>query len=350
MPNSKPAFASGALPPILVASRLPPSLHAPALRVKGSQPIKEEGESMSDIKDLQRQIAKLNESIGRLAGDQEAIQFETYAKACLEAKLLNPTLRASTKRSFQNQVTNHLVPAFGSLELGKITNPVFLKWVIEKRKSQPGFRFFNARKSLIEILNSAKSDGHLEKLPKLDNPDEPRNVGRVLEDAEVLKILKNTRQRIFRFFFYCLWKMGCRPREILQWEYSMIKWETADRAWISIPARISKTKRSREIPLHAGVAKRIYKEHMSNRSAVFVFPKIGDPTKPQMEYHAAWRTATKRAGVKAMPYDTRRTFASRCAAEGKSLMYIAKFLDTSTKMLEGVYVKTQKAVLEDLIK
>lgn len=309
---------------------------------------------MSDsLKDLQRQIAKLNESMSRLAGDQEAIQFGKYAQEYLRQKLLNPTLRRSTKRSFQNQVTHHLVPAFGSLEMGKITNLVFLQWVMDKRQDDPGFRFFNARKSLIEILNAAKNEGQLDRIPKLDNPDQPRSVGRVLEDREVLRLLRRTKQRLFRFFFYTLWKMGCRPREILQWEWSMIAWDEPGHTWISIPARISKTDRNRRIPINPNVSKRLWKRWQKGPFSKYVFPKIEGPNLPclpQLEYHGAWRTACKKAGIKAMPYDMRRTFITKAMVDGKRPVYVAQFLDTSVKMIEKVYTKEDIATMEDISK
>lgn len=311
------------------------------------------------ILELQRQIARISASISLVAGDRRTPTFGEYASTYLDNKLANPTLRETTKRSFYQQVKCHLIPTFGAIPLDKLGNMEFLKWVVEKRDAAetlpagPGrmTRFFNARKYLIEVLGAAKEDGLIEKLPKIDNPDVPRNVGRALETKEILGIIRHTKKRLFRFFFYTLWKMGCRPREILKWEWSMIRWEGPNKAWIDIPARISKTVRSRSIPINPSVAKRLYQIYKrGGNGSKYVFPNVKDASKPQLSYHGAWATACKKAAVKAMPYDLRRTFITRHAAEGSPMIYVAKFLDTSTKMIEAVYAKSQATVMEAIAK
>lgn len=302
---------------------------------------------MSDqdsLRSLQRQIAKLSGAIGKLAGDRPALLFKDYANPYLAAKLLNPTLRSSTKASFANQVTKHLVPAFGHLPIDKISNAEWLAWVL----ATPGItRFFNARKSLVEIMTAAKADGHIERMPKFDNPDLPKDTGRLLEDKEILNIIWRSR-RPFRFIFYTFWKMGCRPREILRWEWTMIRWIGPGKAWIDIPARISKTDRSRSIPINSGVADILSRRIGRGNCSRFVFPSRDSVEQPQLSYQSAWKTACNRAKVNAVVYDLRRTFITKKAADGKPMIYVAKLLDTSTKMIESCYAKTQFEVMEDI--
>ena len=309
------------------------------------------------ILELQRQMARINASISLMAGDRRMPTFGEYATTYMENKLMNPSLRDTTKRSFAQQVAGHLIPTFGETPIDKLGNVEFLKWVLAKRaegetkKPGPGrmTRFFNARKYLIEILNAAKNDGLIERLPKLDNPDVPRNVGRALAVRECLGIIRRTKKRLFRFFFYTLWKMGCRPREILKWEWSMIR-QVDDKLWIDIPARISKTVRSRSIPINPGVAKRLMAMLKAGVTSPYVFPNVFDPSKPQLSYHGAWAAARRKANVNAMPYDFRRTFITNKAAQGAPMIYVAKFLDTSTKMIESVYAKSQADIMEAIAK
>ncbi len=313
--------------------------------------------SDEQILELQRQMAKMTETMRKISGDRRTPTFGEFAAEYMEQKLANPTLRETTKRSFYQQVACHLIPTFGDTPIDKVNNKDFLKWVVAKReaaeqmKSGPGrmTRFFNARKYMVEIMSAAKEAGHIEKLPKLDNPDAPRSVGRVLAVREVLSILKNTKKRLFRFFFYTLWKMGCRPREVLKWEWSMIRKTPNGMTWIDIPARISKTDRARSIPINPGVARRLW-ELFKQRISPYIFPNVFDPSKPQLSYHGAWATACKKAKItKAMPYDLRRTFVSEKAASGMPLLYVARALDSSTKMLETVYAKNQADVMEAII-
>lgn len=306
---------------------------------------------MSELKDLRRKISDLSAHIDRLSGDQVTLLFKDFAEEYLKTKLASPVLRQSTKDSFENQVRNHLIPRFGALPLERVTNAEFVYWVNETRQKPDGItRFFNSRKVLIEILTAARNDGHIEKLPKLDNPDAPKNVGRVLEDSEVLAILWHSR-RPFRFIFYTLWKMGCRPREVLNWQWSMIRWNEPGKTWIDIPAIISKTDRFRSIPLNPGVSRRLYTRYQRRNDSKFVFPSRKRLDRPQITYQSAWDTACARAKVKdAVVYDFRRTAITRWAADGKPTLYISKLLDTSVAMVEKVYAKSQAAVLEEIIK
>lgn len=302
-------------------------------------------------------MATMAETMRLISGERRTPTFGEFAKGYLEEKLANPTLRDTTKRSFYQQVDKHLIPTFGAIPIDKISNVDFLKWVVSKREDaeslKPGrgrmTRFFNARKYLIEILGAAKELGHIQRLPKLDNPDTPRSVGRALAPREVLKILRHTKKRLFRFFFYVLWKMGCRPREILKWEWSMLRFSEPGKTWIDIPARISKTVRSRSIPINPQVSRRLAAMYKRSNGGKYVFPNVKDPRKPQLSYHGAWATACKKAMIKAMPYDLRRTFITERAASGKPMIYVAKALDTSTKMIEAVYAKSQADIMEAIV-
>lgn len=305
---------------------------------------------MSDeaLKSLRKQIESLNAAVAKMSGDNPVPTFGEFASSYLKEKLARP-LREATKRSFENQVRLHLIPGFGGLFIDKMTNPVWLEWV-EREKTKEGrklTRFFNARKSLIEILRAAQHAGYIEKLVKLDDPDESKNTGRMLERQEIIQILWAAK-RPFRLIFYAFFRMGCRPREILRWEWSMLSLRN-DKLWLSIPARISKTGRSRDIPINPNLARIIKIRQKRGNGSIFIFPSRDSPERPQLTYQSAWSTACASAKVEAVPYDLRRTFISRCAAEGKPMIYVAKALDTSTKMIESVYAKSQAEVMEKII-
>jgi integrase len=307
--------------------------------------------SDEDIKALRRQAEAFSETIRKLMGTDETQSFATFAAHYLALKNDRPHIRESTKRAFAIQVINHLIPAFGALPIDKVTNAEWLRWVMKKRNTpKPKMtRFFNPRKALAEIMIAAKEEGHLQKAPKFDNPDEAHNVGRCLEDKEIYQIIWMTR-RPFRIIFYMLFKMGIRPREMLQWKWEMIRFNEPGHTWIDIPARISKTDRQRSIPINPEVSRILHLRFMRGNGSVFVFPHTERKDKPQLSYNSAWKTACKKAKVKAVPYDLRRTFITRCAAEGKPLIYVAKALDTSTKMIENIYAKSQVEVMESIIK
>lgn len=307
--------------------------------------------SDEDLKNLQRQAAALTESLKKLSGDQPVETFGKFAAHYLASKMDRPNIRASTKNAFAIQVTNHLIPAFGALPLDQVNNIEWLKFVAAKKNAEypTMMRFFNPRKALAEILIAAKEAGHLQKTPKLDNPDETLSVGRCLENEEIFKIIWHSR-RPFRIIFYVLFKMGIRPREMLQWKWEMIRFNEPGHTWIDVPARISKTDRQRSIPINPEVSRILYRRFMRGNGSAFVFPSTVSKDKPQLSYNSSWKRACREAKVKAVPYDLRRTFITRCAAEGKPLIYVAKALDTSTKMIENIYAKSQVEVMENIIK
>lgn len=294
-----------------------------------------------------RQAAELSAQLNRMAGDTPVTLFSDYARAYMEAKNKRPKLRKSTKASFQNQVVNHLIPRFGALPLDKITNAIWCQWTEEEKGIS---KFFNARKALIEILTAAKEEGIVQKVPHFDNPDEYEPVGRVLMLEEIYAILRKA-TRPFRLIFYAFWKMGCRPREILQWEWSMIEWSRpkSSFAYIKIPARITKTGRAREIPIDPDLTSYLKIRHARGNGSIYVFPKRSDPGAWQSSYQSAWVTACRKAGVvNAMVYDFRRTFITRCAAAGKSMDFVAKQLDTSAAMIRRFYLKDDAETMEGL--
>lgn len=303
-----------------------------------------------EFRALLRQAEKLNQQISKLAGTQQEVSFGEFAKSYLKIKLANPTLRESTKRAFEFQLRCNLIPGFGALPIRALNNLVWIEWVKKTREAARTNRFFNARKCLMEILHAAMQDGHLERVPKIDNPDAVKKIGRVIEPREVWAILRNTTYPEFRLFFYVLYRMGCRPREILKWEWSMIRFQEPAETWIDIPARISKCDRDRSIPLDPKVSHQLYRIWKRGVSSPFVFPNRVHPNQPQLSYHGAWATSCKKAGIKAMPYDFRRSAITRWAAAGKSLPFMALVLDTSPGMINKIYLKPDKVAMENIFK
>lgn len=307
-----------------------------------------ENERDEAIRSLQRQMLQLTADMNRVAGDTQEVLFKDFASEYLAEKLNRTKLRDATKRSFENQVLKHLIPRFGQLPLGKINNAIWNQWIADEKKIT---KFFNARKSIIEILSAAVELNLIQKVPQLDNPDEYEPVGRVLLLKEILGILWRA-ARPFRLIFYAFWKMGCRPREILQWEWTMIEWSRTGRdfSYIHIPARISKTGRSRVIALDPDLAGFLRQRfRLYGHKSIFVFPKRNDPTKPQWSYQSAWVTACRKAKVlAAMVYDFRRTFVTVAIDAGKQIDRLARHLDTSAPMIRRFYLKEDVNAMEGL--
>jgi hypothetical protein len=312
----------------------------------------------SQIRDASKLIGMLSASLAELT-DKKVPTFGEFTQGWLKEQMDSHAHRESTKKAKEYQVRRNLIPAFGQIPLDRFGNADWNAWVKLTKENPKDWRitrYFNARKTVNEILNAAKERGILERKPKLDNPDAHKKVGRVLTDLEVWWILRNTTYRIFRLFFYTMYKQGFRPREILRWERSMLKTADNGSLWIDVPARITKTKRARLAPINATVAKHILRTLKENPNARFVFENRIHPDRPQLSYHGAWKTACAKVGAKhpefkkAVPYDFRRTFITRAMVRGAQPVFVAKHLDTSVPMLQNVYTKDDAPTMEALVR
>jgi hypothetical protein len=310
------------------------------------------------IREMQRTIEKLNMSMATLVGERRVPTVGEFAQEFITEELASTEHRESTKRAKEYQVRRNIIPAFGKLPMDGLGNIQWNAWIKETKANPRDWRitrYFNVRKLLTELFHKAKVRGIIENVPKLDNPDEHRNTGRVITDRETWWILRNTTYRIFRVFFYGLYKQGVRPREMLRWERSMIKTAPDGRMWVEVPARITKTARSRLMPVNQTLAKHICRIMKENPDSRFVFQNRIHPDAPQLSYHGAFRTALMKARKAhpemkpCVPYDWRRSFITRAMIAGKQPVYIAKLLDTSVPMLERVYTKDDAATMEALV-
>lgn len=311
----------------------------------------------SQIREASKLIGALSASLAELT-DKRVPTFGEFTRDWLAEQMASSAHRESTKKAKEYQVRRNLLPAFGGIPLDRFGNADWNKWVRETREKPEHWRitrYFNARKTTNEILNAAVERQLIERKPKLDNPDERKKVGRVISDRETWWILRSTTYRIFRVFFYTLYKHGYRPREILKWERSMIRHDDKGGMWIDVPARITKTGRSRLAPVNPIAAKHICRLMKENPNSRFVFENRVRPDKPQLSYHGAFKTALEKAMLrhpemkKCVPYDWRRSKITREMIRGGKATFIAKLLDASTKMIDDVYCKDDAETLEALV-
>lgn len=310
----------------------------------------------NQLREMKRQIEKLSAGIAVMSGEKTAPTLAEFAKPWLEAELARPT-RESTKKCKEYQVRRYLVPILGNIPLDKLGNAdwnALVKMTREDPKTWNITRYFNPRKVLCMIMNAAKKRGLIEQKPEFDNPDERKNVGRVLTDQEKWWILRHTTYKLFRLFFYTAFKTGCRPREILRWRRDMLRVEENGRLWVDIPAEIVKTGRARQMPVDQKVAKHIIRHLKENPNAKFVFENRIHPGKPQLSYHGAWRTACDKVKRKhpefkhAVLYDARRTKITNALLKGENPVFIGQLLDTSAMQINNTYAKRDAKKLEEL--
>lgn len=283
------------------------------------------------------------------------------ARAVLAAKEGSP----SNYRFVKNQVNNHIIPHFGHFRPDQITTLRFQHYVAEERKrvyrrkngsEYRRTRFDHTRRVLVEILNRALDEGLIERVPKLDNPDPEAAPPVYHSRAAVRKILhsysrpskeKKVDPRAIsgKLLAYIMWKQGARPGEVLQYRFSMITWESPTKAKIRIPGAITKTRRPREIPLNSRVARILY-WLKARTPGDCIFPSPTRPGEHMRNYDTAWNSACARAGVEANIYELRDTFITDALLRRNSSTFVAKYVDSSTEMIDKRYAVAIRQAME----
>jgi integrase len=267
------------------------------------------------------------------------------ARAVLAGK---ETKRDSTYRSSKNQIENHILPAFGHLKPSQVTTLKWDQYDADERRKGKRTKLFNTRKALIEILNRAKDEGLIQIVPRIKSHDGESRQGKYLDDLTVQRIL-NTAAPQPRLLMEIVYRMGTRPGEVIQWEWDMIKWDEDHYGRIYIPGRITKTGRSRDIPLNSRVSELLKPLHGENHSK-YIFTSPIPPDQPIRNYKTGWNSAVRRAFGKPMDfiiYDLRHTWVTNQAKRGISVVFTAKYADTSINMIQKIYAKAEPKAMQE---
>lgn len=271
--------------------------------------------------------------------------------------------RDNTYRSAKNQLENHVLPAFGHLKPSQVTPLKWNHYDAEERRKGKRSKLFNTRKALLEVLNRAKEEGLIQTVPKLKNHDgEPRQ-GKYLDDTIVRGILKAASPDT-QLLIEIMYRMGARPGEVIQYEWDMIRWEENKHGKIYIPGRITKTGRSRDIPLNSRISELLKARH-GEKESKFIFPSPVYRDRPISEYKTGWKAACRRyvcpkvCGKECTKekcydhdldlniYDLRHTWVTNQAKRGISVVFTAKYADTSIAMIQTIYAKAESGAMED---
>jgi integrase len=320
-------------------------------------------ESKNEARAYKFGLDAYNKWLGFLATPGRPVTISDIGNLILEEKRNTAELyekesgrRDQTYRSAKNQIKNHIVQNYGHLRPEQFTLSKWEERILDQRKRNPKHKMFNERKHLIMIQQRAVRDGYLANVPKYRNPDPKPEAGTYLKD-DTIHILLRCASRMTKLLLFIMWKQGARPGEILQYEWEMIHFDEGEHGSIHIPGRITKTRRSREIPLNSSVS-RILRWLKDRSKSSFLFPSPAYLNSPMTEYKTGWNTAKRKANklienrklkvqkVKGTTYALRDTFVTNCAKRGVNILFVAKFIDSSVKMLERHYLVTEREAMQ----
>lgn len=318
-----------------------------------------------------------NKWIGNLAEEDGTILFRKFATSYLDRKLTDPKIADATKIRFRGELEASLAPSgrkeqtrprlldlLGHLPLNRVNSDAWERVVAQIGREFPDFKFFNMRKALMEILRDAYAKRLIDRVPELELRDAEAAPPRELTREEIRRLFTAThfvplvrgrgktlvprkdaqgrpvrRKQWIKLLMLIIWKQGARPGEILQYEWSMVHFDAAKGGKLTIPGRITKTRRSRQIVMNPQVARVLRFLRDKNPEGAFLFPS-GQPGKPRKAYQKRWEDVCRRAGLDAQIYWFRDTFVTRKLKQGAATIFIAKYLDTSAEMLERKYAVT----------
>ena len=265
-------------------------------------------------------------------------------------------LKGNTYRSAKNQINNHLMPAFGHLKPEQITKRMWESYDGQERQkvrySKHGkeirrTKLANTRKYLIEALRIAESEGLIRKRPEIKNFDPLPKPPKFLDKQTIRKILQRQLPQT-KIFFFLLWKQGARPEEALQYEWEMIDWNQGKHGYIHIPGRITKTGRSRSIPLNSRIS-RILKRHEKSKKSRYVFPSRYIEGERQRNYRKGWESACTTLKIEADPYNLRDSFITTQITKGINTSRIAKYVDSSSSEIEKKYLSESPVTAQEVV-
>jgi integrase len=244
------------------------------------------------------------------------------------------------------QANRHILPNFGALRPAAITTTRWKDYdQMERRNGRKAL--FNTRKLMVEILRRAADEGLIQRLPELPNLDPPAEPPRVIDRATFRKLYWELSPSI-RLLAVIMLRQGARPREVLQYTWRMIDFKKGKHGWITIPGEITKTGRTRSIPLNPAVSQILARQKRETASP-WVFPNRKG-TGPVKTYAKVWDRACDEVGVDFDIYNLRDTFITEKLAEGLSTVFIAKYVDNSALMIERKYAVPLESAMEQVAK
>lgn len=340
--------------------------------VKRQEFVKSTREDKDEAMAYKRGLELFNEWLGTALPSGREILIRDLARAVLAGK---ERKEKTTYATAANQIRNHIVPAFGHFRPDQVTP---LRWdqydELERRKGKRT-KLEPTRRVVKEILKRAQEEGLIRNVPKFRNHDGPVDPPHYIERQDLRKIFHEA-WLPGKLWMFIMSKQGPRPRELLRYQWPMLRWSTEKwigksgrprtriQAEIDIPGPITKNKTPRTIALNSRVARilawmlrkgaewnltqaeldkltpqqrRARKWIVESVSSLFIFPSPINPGKPMLEYKTAWEGACARSGVKAVPYNLRDTAITDMLNRGEQSPFIGKYVQNSAVMIDRKY-------------
>lgn len=290
-----------------------------------------------------------------ISRDLAALRFENYIRAWFARRAEEIDLPDGISRSYlksaESCARNHLLPAFGDLNIREINESQVEKFRLSLSKSLSIKTKKNIFGLLHKILKDAKKLGDIQRLPEFPTIKYDYPPIKWIDEEDQARILAQETNPVYRALFLFLMKQGCRPNEA-----RALRWEKInfDRNLVTIDAVIdegvyrghTKTRDIRTLPIHPDVRAVLEKlPTLAQAGYVFTLPptysrpgrwpgdavicrcpssSVGQPLS-ENTVNAAWRRNTKKAGIEISLYQgTKHSGGSQAINAGVDLQVIQK--------------------------
>lgn len=303
-------------------------------------------EAKTEARRLKFSIAEDNKGKLDLSAEIKSMNFKTY----MEEKYLPYAVIHKRSHRFDESMSRlRIIPKFGHLPLDELTRQAIQSFHSDLHDEGLAPATCDHHLKLIRYaLNLAVDWGYLDKNPaeriqlfRADN-----RVEKLLTDRELsclLDVLRTDDNRMVCMVALFLLCTGARLNEALQAKWSQI--ETANHLW-RIPARNSKSKRIRSVPLNQS-ALDILRQLRTEGNCEYLF--VSSKTGERMKYiHKVWHRIRAKAGLSDLRlHDLRHQYASFLVNSGRSLYEVQQILGHSSPVVTQRYAHLSTKSLQE---
>ncbi len=297
------------------------------IRRKGKRPLFES----LDTRNKKTACQLLDEKIREYLGHAQKRVIKSLYKEEVEEFLKSyvATVKPTTFKRMQNVYTHKLIPYWGNKFLDEVSPGEWNKYLaIEGTKDRD---LSNDKKAMSLLLNYAHGEGRLEKVPTLTDVKSQSDVAQEFTEDEIRAVLTKADNDSLRLAILIAYKCGPRVGEIVTMKWKSIHWSENT---ITVTGKNG----TRKIWASDFVFS-LLRGRKAGIDSEWVFPQ---PTNPKQHISTngldnIWQKCKAEAEVFKRFHDLRHTAITGWLRQGKSVVWIAKQVGNSVRMIMTVY-------------
>ena len=298
-------------------------------------------ERKSKLKAKSIALKLLSEFTGTPYGGR-SYKFKELADEVVKLKeSKSPATHASAKHHLENRI----IPAIGHMRMSQINESVITDYFDKMKKKFPGGKLFNDCKHINMVLKRAWEKGLLSRPMRVDNPDGQVAPRYVFTEKEEYLLLDNANPKL-RLQILMGFRMGMRPGEILNLQLDRIH---LDEGLIKLKISDTKTRTSREVPIHDEVVKPL-RDAMNATQGKYLFGNRKDANRAPVRNanRPNFERLKKKLGLeRGTLHDLRRTCATRMGRSSLPPAIACKILGMSLRTYLTTYCRPSSEEIRD---